>query len=130
MISIMTAVTLRQPEADPAVVLTKAVVRAATMLGLQSVALAKVIGVSDSTVSRYKAASADIAPESKPGQLALLLIRVFRSLDPLVGADDARRKAWMRTPNTALGGVPEQLIQSPDGLVRTLDYLDGMRAVA
>jgi uncharacterized protein (DUF2384 family) len=126
----MTALALRQPEADPAVVLTKALVRAARMLGLQSAVLAKVIGVSDATVSRYKAASAGIAPASKPGQLALLLIRVFRSLDPLVGADDARRKAWMRTPNKALGGVPEQLIQSPDGLVRTLDYLDGMRAVA
>ncbi|MDR1967687.1 MAG: MbcA/ParS/Xre antitoxin family protein [Burkholderiaceae bacterium] len=126
----MIAFALRQPEADAAEVLTKAAVRAAAMLGLQSAVLAKVIGVSDSTVSRYKAASAGIVPQSKSGQLALLLIRVFRSLDPLVGADDARRKAWMRTPNMALGGVPEQLIQSPDGLVRTLDYLDGMRAVA
>jgi uncharacterized protein (DUF2384 family) len=126
----MTAVALRKPEADPAMVLTKAAVRAAEMLGLQSAALAKVIGVSDSTVSRYRTASAGLVPTSKPGQLALLLIRVFRSLDPLVGSDDARRKAWMRTPNQALGGVPQQLIQSPDGLVRTLDYLDGMRAAA
>ena len=28
------------------------------------------------------------------------------------------------------GGVPAQLILKPDGLTRTLSYLDGMRAAA
>lgn len=125
----MTA-TLRQSVADAQAVLTQAAVRAADLLGLSSSDLAKVIGVSGSTVSRYRQASSGIEPASKTGQLALLLIRVFRSLDPLVGADNEKRRAWMRSHNQALGGVPAQLVQSPDGLVRTLEYLDGMRAAS
>ena len=100
------------------------------MLGLQNNELARIIGVSSATVSRYRAESAAIEPTSKTGELALLLIRVFRSLDPMVGADDDKRKAWMHSPNKALNGVPAKLLLKPDGLVRTLDYLDGMRAGA
>ena len=121
---------LRKPQADPQAVLTKATIRAADMLGLQNNELARIIGVSTATVSRYKAQAAGISPASKAGELALLLIRVFRSLDPLVGSDDEKRKAWMQSSNKALNGVPAQLLLKPDGLVRTLAYLDGMRAAA
>ena len=61
---------------------------------------------------------------------ALLLVRVYRSLDALVGTDDQKRKAWMNSHNHALGGVPLQLVQTVTGLVGTLNYLDGMRAPA
>lgn len=125
----MNAVLLKTAP-DPQAVLTKATLRAADLLGLGDGELAKVIGVSASTVSRYKQAASGIAPASKTGQLALLLVRVFRSLDPLVGSDDGKRKDWMHSNNKALNGVPAALILRPDGLVRTLDYLDGMRAAA
>ena len=125
----MTA-ALRKPIPDPEMVLTKATINAAAMLDLTSAELAKTIGVSDATVSRYKNAQASIAPASKPGELALLLIRVFRSLDPLVGSDGELRKAWMHSPNKALNGVPATLILKPEGLASTLAYLDGMRAAA
>ena len=125
----MTA-ALRKPIPDPELVLTKATINAAAMLDLTSAELAKTIGVSDATVSRYKNAQASIAPASKPGELALLLIRVFRSLDPLVGSDGELRKAWMHSPNQALNGVPAKLILKPEGLASTLAYLDGMRAAA
>ncbi len=36
----------------------------------------------------------------------------------------------MSTPNDALGGAPIKLIQKAEGLVATLNYLDGMRAPA
>ena len=121
---------LPKPQAEPAVVLTKATVRAAELLGLNSGDLARVIGVSAATVSRYRQAAAGLSPASKSGQLALLLVRVFRSLDPLVGSDTELRKEWMHSLNKGLGGVPAQLILKPDGLTRTLSYLDGMRAAA
>jgi hypothetical protein len=69
-------------------------------------------------------------PKKKEGELSLLLVRVFRSLDALVGSDDQKRIAWMNGHNKALGGVPMQLIERADGLVATLNYLDGMRAPA
>ena len=119
----------RQTQPDPALVLAKATVRAAELLKLSNAALARVIGLSEPTISRVRAGRG-IAPQSKEGQLALLLVRVFRSLDPLVGGDDAKRVAWMHSHNKALQGVPAQLIESPEGLAATLAYLDGMRAPA
>lgn len=122
------AQTVQVPSPDS--VLTQATLRAADLLALPGSDLAKVIGVSDSTVSRYRSGAAEISPSSKPGELALLLVRVFRSLDPLVGSDTQLRKEWMHSLNKALGGVPAQLVLKPDGLTRTLSYLDGMRAAA
>jgi hypothetical protein len=45
--------------------------------------------------------------------LPLLLVRVYRSIDALAGTDKQKhnRMAWMRSPNTALGGVPAVLIE-------------------
>lgn len=123
---------LAKPRSSPdrAVVLAKATTRAAEQLGLTNSDLAEIIGVSESTISRIKANSTNIKPESKEGELSLLLIRVFRSLDPLVGGDDSKRQAWMSSYNKGLIGIPNQLIKKADGLVRTLSYLDGMRAAS
>lgn len=122
----MMAVPRSTPE--PSAVLTKATLRAAELLGLNSSELAVVLGVSEPTVSRLKANSRPINPESKEGELALMLVRLFRSLDPLTGGDSGKRKQWMDSYNSALLGRPKQLIRKVDGLVRTLAYLDGMRA--
>lgn len=113
---------------DPAIVLTKAALRAAEQLGLSNAELASVIGVSEPSVSRLKAHGRTINPDSKEGELALMLIRLFRSLDPLVGGDARKRTLWMESHNEALAGSPVQLIRKADGLVRALSYLDGMRA--
>ena len=113
---------------DPSMVLGKAAGRAAAALGLNGRALAQIVGFSEPTVSRIVHGDRGIDPASKEGQLSLMLIRVFRSLDALVGGDDGKRLTWMTTHNTALNGVPESLILSAEGLGRTLAYLDGMRA--
>jgi hypothetical protein len=109
-------------------VLAKASHRAAGLLGLNGAALARVIGVSGATVSRIGRGERGLAPESKEGELALLLVRLYRSLDALVGNDEARRLAWMRSPNSALNGIPAELILTAQGLVATVAYLDAMRA--
>jgi len=117
-----------RPSPDPAVVLTKATLSAAEQLGLDSADLAAALGVSEATVSRLRSSGRTIRPDSKEGELALLLIRVFRSLDPLIGGDELQRKRWMESHNKALQGIPGHLVRKADGLVRTLAYLDGMRA--
>jgi Protein of unknown function (DUF2384) len=109
--------------------LGKATIRAAQALHLSNAALSRVIGFSEPTIGRI-AAGRGIDPKSKEGQLALLLVRVFRSLDPLVGADSQKRQDWLRSHNQALNGVPLNLMETPQGLVHTLSYLDGMRAAA
>jgi transcriptional regulator with XRE-family HTH domain len=119
---------LQAPIVDPGSVLAKAVGRAGSMLGLSGAALARVIGLSEPTVSRLLRGEHRVNPASKPGELAALLVRVYRSLDALVGNDQALRIQWMTSFNRDLGGVPRDLIASAQGLVNTLAYLDGMRA--
>lgn len=122
------AQALAHTQADQ--VLAKATVRASQLLGLSGADLGRTLGLSEPSVSRLVRGGKTIKPESKEGELALLLVRVYRSLDALVGTDDGKRLAWMNTPNDALAGVPIKLVQKAEGLVATLNYLDGMRAPA
>ena len=117
-----------RPAASAAAVLSRATVRAARFLGLPQADLANVIGVSAATLSRLANGQRQLEPGSKPWQLAALFVRLFRSLDAIVGSDDAAARAWLRSDNHALGGVPLALMREPAGLVRTVDYLDAARA--
>ena len=114
----------------PDVVLTKAVLRAAELLELSGAALARTLGVSEASISRLSSGARTVDPKSKEGELALLLVRVYRSLDALVGTDAAQRRAWLHTHNRALNNRPAELIQGAAGLVTVLAYLDAMRAPA
>lgn len=120
--------TRRRPAADAGAVLARATVRAARFLAVPQAELAQVIGVSGATLSRLANGRRGLEPGSKPWQLAALFVRLFRSLDAIVGSDDAAARAWLRSANRALGGVPLELIREPSGLVRAVDYLDAARA--
>jgi hypothetical protein len=113
--------------ADDVRIVATAVLRAADLLGLRQAELAAVLGISESTVSRMRS-DAGRMPGGKPFQLALLLIRLYRSLVGVFGADPTTIKAWMRGENLALRGVPAALVVTPEGLVRTLEYADAGRA--
>jgi transcriptional regulator with XRE-family HTH domain len=127
----MKAVSLPDcPVVSAGSVLSKATWRASRKLGLSGSALARIVGVSEATVSRLSRGEWTLAPDSKEGQLAALLVRLFRSLDALVGNDDAQTSAWLNSPNRALNGTPRELIESPQGLVMTLQYVDAMRATS
>ena len=114
---------------DPAVALTKATLRAADILGVSRRMLADIIGVSAATISRAAGAGAPIDPDGKPGELAKLWVRVFRSLDAIVGSNDAAARAWLNAPNAAFGGArPLDRVRSAEGLIHVLHYLDSARA--
>ena len=108
-------------------VLAKAVSRAADLAGLSGRELAAILGVSPSTLSRMSRGGRGIDPESKEGELALLFLRVFRSLDALLGGDAEKCRQWLRAYNRHLVGVPVDLLQTAQGLVRVTDYLDALR---
>ena len=109
---------------------TKAVLRAAGRLGLSNKMLSGIIGVSEATVSRMGSGTYTLSPGEKPMELAVVFVRLFRSLDAIVGGDEAVATAWLRNENAALGGTPLALIQSVSGLVHVLGYLDARRALA
>jgi len=117
-----TAETARRRERVVAV----AVLRAAATLGLNQRDLAEILGVSEASVSRL-GRGRPIDPASKEGELALHFVRVYRSLDALLGGDEARCRAWLHAPNRHVGGVPSERIRSIEGLVHVAEYLDAMR---
>lgn len=114
--------------AERSAAISKAVSRAAGLLGLSNADLARAIGVSAATASRLRGGSYLLEPSTKPYELALLLIRLFRSLDAVVGGDETSLRSWMKTTNRALGGMPRDLVQTATGLVAAVDYVDAARA--
>jgi hypothetical protein len=110
------------------VVLTKATLRSAALLGLSGAVLAKVIGTSEATVSRIANGEKTLESGTKAAELAALLIRAYRSLDAVVGNSDEQRRAWMTSFNRGLNAVPKEAILSAEGLVRVVTYLDAARA--
>lgn len=116
--------------AGEAAVVTKGVLRAAERLGLPNRVVAAVLGVSEATVSRMGTGAYQLEPGSKPFELAVLFLRLFRSLDAIVGGDTAVARAWLRNDNTALKAAPITLIESVAGLVHVVAYLDDRRARA
>jgi hypothetical protein len=113
---------------DEASVVSKALLRAAEALGLSSADLAEIIGTSESTLSRLRHRKRGPIPlGTKEGELALLFLRVFRSLDAMVGGNESHAKAWLRAENHHIGGVPLRRMKKIEGLVDVAEYLDAMR---
>ena len=113
---------------DEATVVSKALLRAAETLGLSSAELAGIIGTSESTLSRVRNRKRGPIPlGTKEGELALLFLRVFRSLDALVGGNEAHARAWLRAENHHVGGSPLRRMKKIEGLVDVAEYLDAMR---
>lgn len=108
-------------------VLTEAVLRAADLLQLSAADLARVLGVSQPTISRIRSGNRLISSEGSEFQLGALFIRLYRGLDALVGGNDSKAAAWLAAGNHHLNGAPRQRIQSIEGLVEVVNYLDAMR---
>jgi hypothetical protein len=67
--------------------------------------------------------------EEKAFELAVLFVRLYRSLDAIVAGDDAVAASWLKNRNTALDGKPLAMIQTVSGLTHVLAYLDARRAI-
>jgi hypothetical protein len=116
----MLAHSIEKP--DQSATLTKAFLNAGKALGLTQDDLSKVVG-KDRTVFRRSG----LNPGGKSGELALLVVRLYRSLYALVGGKERDLRHWMKTENRHTGGVPADQIKSISGLIRVVEYLDAMR---
>jgi len=99
----MLTVKAMQPVTKEAV-LSKAVVNVAERLGLSQAKLAMTLGLSKASVSRLFSGSYQLSPEKKEWEFAVLLVRLFRSLDAIVGGAAADALRWMNSENSALAG--------------------------
>jgi hypothetical protein len=122
------------PELEPtaearARVLTAAVAETARRLGLRTTDLTRIVGVSQPTASRLMHGRFLLAEGSKAWELGTHLVRLYRSLNALVGGDDGLARVWLTSANAAFAGeVPLAVVGRIDGLVRACDYLDAHRA--
>lgn len=108
--------------------LTKATIRAADKLELTNRTLGVIIGLSEPSISRMKRGVFKLERGQKSFELSVLFVRLYRSLDAIVSGDEQVAKAWLHNNNTALHGVPAELIQGISGLVNVIQYLDTRRA--
>ena len=118
----------RSPIPAEEAVLSKAVSNAARLWGLSNDVLGKIIGVSAPTASRLRSGSWQLERGTKPFELAQYFVRLFRSLDSLMGSDDQASTSWLKSPNSDLDGRPIDLILTIRGLLDVADYLDDFRA--
>ena len=114
--------------ANTAAVLSTAVARAAERLNISRSLLAKILGVSPATITRLYAGNYQLEPQRKEWEFGLLFVRLFRSLDSIVGEESSARK-WLDSDNRALNGRPIELISNTEGLVRVVHYLDASRGL-
>lgn len=124
----LASIAAEKPRQEEQVV-TKAVVNAADRLGISAKRLSLILGLSEATVSRMRRQDYSLARDSKSFELAILLIRLFRSLDAIVGGDEAVARQWLLADNRALDAAPIDRIASISGLTDVLAYLDARRAL-
>lgn len=109
--------------------LTDAVLRASALLDVSQSELASILGLSPATVSRMAAGRYLLQTDRKEWQLAILFIRLFRSLDSITGGRDDLSRTWLRGGNDALHASPASLLSDIESFVRVVQYLDASRAV-
>lgn len=109
-------------------VLTKAILRLAQFLELSGKDLSETLGISEATVTRLHQGKKFIHPHCKEGEMALLLLRIYRSLNALVGNHHDKAKLWLHAPNHAFQlQTPLNHMKNISGLVEVAQYLDAMR---
>ena len=123
----MPARPLAQSRQDDSRVLSRAVLRAAELLGLNQMSVSQILGMSAPMVSRLASGAYLLDGRKKEWELAALFVRLFRSLDAIVGSNEAAARDWLRGENRALGARPVDLIRTTEGLVRAVHYLDAAR---
>ncbi|MEJ2619075.1 MAG: MbcA/ParS/Xre antitoxin family protein [Candidatus Thiodiazotropha sp.] len=110
---------------NKSMILGEAVLNAGAKLGLSPVEVGRVIGRNRTTIVRN-----GVDPSTPNGQLALLLVRIYRGLYVLLGGREEEMIHWMHTRIHSLNGVPAELINDVTGLVRVVEYIDAIRGKA
>lgn len=114
-------------QADKSSVLTKALLSLASFYNFSGKDLGDILGISEASVTRIYQGKKVISPDSKEGELSLLLLRMYRSLNAMVGNNHDKARQWLQSDNRYFGKAPFQAIKSVTGLVETVQYLDAMR---
>ncbi len=109
-------------------IVTSALCNAVQKLEFTQTELADILGVSKSTASRIMKGKHILKEGHKDYEIAVIFLRIFRSLDAITGGEDRVNVDWMRNENMALSGVPAAMVKNLTGLMNVVTYLDAQRA--
>lgn len=114
--------------AQEGLVLRKSLINMSILLDLNQREVAAIIGMSEGTTSRlFTGEKKSLDPNSKSGEIALILLRIYRSLDAIFGGQQENCRRWFKSNNHHLGGKPCELVTQLQGLILVAQYLDMMR---
>lgn len=108
-------------------VLTRAILNMAEFYNLSGKDLSAIIGMSEASMTRLHQGKKWLSPYTREGEMALLLLRVYRSLNALVGNNHQKAKAWLTSANRYFDTPPIEQLKTVQGLVNVVNYLDAMR---
>ncbi len=111
---------------DPNILLSKALKNSAELLGLNQNDIAAMLKISPSALS--KSLNRGIDPEKLQGRYALLIIKVYRSLNQLLGGNKEQMAKWIRAKLKPFSKSPLEMMSSEIEIVYLNDYLDSMKA--
>lgn len=122
--------TQQKSAPDKSMVLAKALRNSIDFWDMKQQELGRILGKKQATISNILNGKQPLLPESKEGELALLFLRAFRSLDTLMGTHRRNQINWLTHHHKTLNGKPLELMIKPEGLVQVVNYLDAMRGKA
>ena len=103
-------------------ILAEGYLNAGKSLGFKTRDLGEILGGDRKALSRNK-----LDTQSKSGEIAMMFIRIYRSLFVLMGGNVEQMQVWMHTRNSHTGGVPSDQVRTLVGLVTVMEYLDAMQ---
>lgn len=107
-------------------VLAKALLNAGDQLGLSQTELAGVMGLHRTAISRLKRRPL-LDPESKQGELAVMIINIHQALHALTDGNAQWMQHFMRSPNSLTGETPVYQIQKVAGLLNVQHCVEALQ---
>src|SRR3974390_3945129 len=99
---------LARPKPERRGVLAGAVLRASALLEITQSSLAQILGLSASTVSRMANGAYTLDDQKKEWELGALFVRLFRSLDAVIGSNESAAPDWLDFKKHPLSRRPLQ----------------------
>ncbi|NBX84442.1 MAG: DUF2384 domain-containing protein [Gammaproteobacteria bacterium] len=87
--------------------------------------LSLLTGLSESTISRVNQGKRYLLPNTKEGEIVLLLLQIFQCLNMVVGHQHQKALAWLYSKNQAFNNQrPIDCMKNIVGLVNVLHFLE------
>lgn len=107
-------------------VLSEAVAKTAMRLGIESEQLAQILGMESDKAARMLSGAYRLDQAGGEWERAQLFIRLFLSLQALIG-DDQMARAWIHDQSKDLAGRPIDLVAQKEGLSKVVRYVEARR---